>query len=261
MGKESLFQSGILSVTFRRLNVTEVARLAAEARLEAIEWGSDVHVPQGDTALAAETARITTELGLRVSGYASYYRVGDEPEGEFERFLESALALEAPTIRVWAGRLGSEKSDASHRARLVEDAQRIAERAASHGLTIDFEFHNNTLTDTVDSTVALMQEIGAPNVRSCWQPPLRQSPELRLADLQRVLPWLSSVHVFQWVDGERLPLRDGLEEWQRYLELIRTLGRPRTLLLEFVRNDEPEQLMRDAAALHELIAAVSAGRS
>ncbi|MDF2721161.1 MAG: endonuclease [Paenibacillus sp.] len=253
MGNEnkSLFVGGLLSVTFRKLQVKEIVELTAKSGLQLIEWGGDIHVPPGDIAVAKETARMTADAGLQVSGYASYYRVGDEPEGMFERTLDSALALGATSVRVWAGRLGSAKVDAEGRRRVVEDARRIAELAAAGGATIEFEFHNNTLTDTVDSTVQLLEEIGSPHVRSCWQAPLRESVDSRGAGLRRVLPWLSTIHTFQLNGSERMPLQTGAEEWRTYLDLARTTGRRHNVLLEFVREDDPQQFLRDAAALRE----------
>lgn len=257
MGNAPLFVGGMLSVTFRQLQVKEIAELTAKAGLQLIEWGSDVHVPPGETGTARDTARITAENGLRVSGYASYYRVGDEPAGQFDRVLESALELGAPSVRVWAGRVGSARADAELRGRTVEDARRIAEQAAAHGLAVDFEFHNNTLTDTVDSTVRLMEDIGAPHVRSCWQAALDETPEQRSEGLKRILPWLSTIHVFHIVAKERLPLREGVDEWKSYLDIMKPLGKQRAVLLEFVRNNEPEQFMQDAAALNALLDSVN----
>lgn len=252
--KEQLFEAGMLSVTFRKLSVEKIVELSAQAGLDVIGWGGDIHVPHGETAVAAATARMTADAGLGVAGYASYYRAGDEPDGTFDKVLESALALGAPSIRVWAGRLGSAAADEAARGRVVEDARRIAEQAAASGLTVEFEFHGNTLTDTIDSTIRLMEEIGSPHVRSCWQPPLHISVEERAEGLKRLLPWLSTLHVFHWAGSERQSLADGAEEWTSYLDLIRPLRTRRSALLEFVRNDDPEQFLRDATALKALLA-------
>jgi sugar phosphate isomerase/epimerase len=63
------------------------------------------------------------------------------------------------------------------------------------------------------------------------------------------------VHVFHWPRrGERAPLADGAGDWVRYLRILRDAGHACPLLLEFVRNDDPEQLVADAETLQELIA-------
>ena len=48
---------GLCSVTMRQLGVEEVAKLAAESGLRAIEWGGDIHVPPGDPTARTRRAR------------------------------------------------------------------------------------------------------------------------------------------------------------------------------------------------------------
>ena len=96
---------GLCSVTMRHLGVEEVARLAAEAGLRAIEWGGDVHVPPGD-ADAAARARIATRR-RRASSCASYgsYLLadGDGSTDDGRRGCSTPRStLGAPNVRVWA---------------------------------------------------------------------------------------------------------------------------------------------------------------
>ena len=72
-----MIKAGICSITFRRKNPDEIVRLAEQAGLDAIEWGGDVHVPAGDTAVARRVGQITLDAGLSVSSYGSYERVLD----------------------------------------------------------------------------------------------------------------------------------------------------------------------------------------
>ena len=95
------FHTGLTSVTFRQKSAAQIAALAAEAGLEGIEWGGDVHVPPGDAAAAASAARLTREAGLRVTSYGSYYHA--LPQEDFAPVLRSAAALGAPVVRIWAG--------------------------------------------------------------------------------------------------------------------------------------------------------------
>src|SRR5690242_18609852 len=99
--------SGLVSVTFRQLPPQQIVELAAQGGLAAIEWGGDVHVPHGELQTARRVLERTRQAGLQVAAYGSYYRVGVSPaQGlAFESVLETALALQAPTIRVWAGQL------------------------------------------------------------------------------------------------------------------------------------------------------------
>ena len=97
----SLLIPGLVSITFRPLSPQELIKLVAEAGLKAIEWGGDIHVPHGDVSRAQEVGRQTTEAGLSVAAYGSYYRLGvSEAAGlAFEQVLDSAVEDASRMIR------------------------------------------------------------------------------------------------------------------------------------------------------------------
>ncbi|WP_214409306.1 sugar phosphate isomerase/epimerase family protein [Sphaerisporangium fuscum] len=244
-------QPGLVSVTFRRLTAEQVVASAAEAGLAAIEWGGDVHVPHGDLATARRVAAMTAEAGLAVACYGSYYRLGhSSAEGLApETVVETAAELGAPTIRVWAGRIGSAEADAAYWDAVVADARRIAEPAGAAGMTVSFEYHRDTLTDTRASARRLLSRLDGVPVRTLWQPVPERDRAENLGDLRDVLPWLQHVHVFTWTAaGDRLPLADGLDDWEAYLG-VAAEGGARYALLEFVAGDSPARLAEDAATL------------
>lgn len=256
-----MIQSGLVSVTFRGLAPTEILSLAQRAGLAAVEWGGDVHVPHGDLACAERVGQQTRAAGLRVASYGSYYRVGHPEEGlDFTTVLETALALGAPHVRVWAGRLGSAAADAAHWQRVVADARRIGALAAQAGLRVAFEFHGGTLTDSAAAAQRLLVEVAHPAVQSYWQPPQGAAHAENLAGLALVQPWLSHLHVFHWLvsapgsPADRRPLAEGAALWPAYLRQAAQDGRERCALLEFVRGDSPEQFLQDAAALNGWLA-------
>ena len=90
---------GLCSITFRDLSVTEVIKLAKEAKLDGIEWGADKHVIPTDLKNAEIVAKQTNEAGLEVASYGSYYRVGEiDNDYCFEDFLKAALALDRKSV-------------------------------------------------------------------------------------------------------------------------------------------------------------------
>lgn len=135
---------GICSVTLRSASIEEVVSVASEAGLAGIEWGTDAHVT--DTASAEKAREASEEAGLTALSLGSYYRAGSF--GDFEQELKLAEILGAPRIRIWAGGSGSADADAELRDAVIRDARRVAGLAAERGISIAFEYHANTLTDS-----------------------------------------------------------------------------------------------------------------
>lgn len=248
------FRSGLCSITLRKLPVDEVIAVAARAGLGCIEWGGDVHVRPGDLAEARKVAQLTADAGLSVASYGSYFRAGVTPDVEYADVLSSAVALGAPRIRIWAGRLGSAEADAAARGAVVGAIQSAADQAAEQGVALGLEFHRNTLTDDIDSTLALLDEIDRDNVSSYWQPPNGMPEDEALETLHR-LGSVPAVHVFSWWPGTtRLPLAERESLWRSALQGLGAQRSPVDLLLEFVAEDDPENLVRDGAQLNRWIA-------
>lgn len=252
----STIYPGLVSITFRQLSPAAIVDLVTQAQLTGIEWGGDVHAPHGDVATARRVRQQTVDAGLRVAAYGSYYRVSHDETGPFAAVLDSAVALGAPTIRVWAGRQGSDKADEAYRQAVIDDSRRIADLAAAAGVTIAYEFHANTLTDSSASARALLEQVDHPTVRSYWQPPRHSQVETNLAGIDAVAPWLDNLHVFQWqrASGAREALNSGAADWRQYLDKVDALPGDRFALLEFVQDDEPAAFLRDAATLRQWLA-------
>jgi 3-dehydroshikimate dehydratase len=252
------FSTGLVSVTFRKLSPRQIVDLVKEARLQCIEWGGDIHAPPGDEPRAREIAGMMQEAGLKPLAYGSYFRVGEDDVEKFEPVLETTRLLGAPCVRVWAGRKGSAEASAEYRQRVVGDSLAIARAAHEHGLLVAYEYHANTLTDTDDSTSDLLEAADHPAIRTLWQPPVGRTADQNRLSLRLVLPKLHHVHVYHWPQrGERAPLADGKEPWQQYITVLHESGHACPMLLEFVKDDDPQQFLRDAATLREWLAPFS----
>ena len=257
----SLIRSGLVSITFRQQTTERVISLACEASLSGIEWGGDVHVPHGEPDTARRVGLMTRDAGLQVAAYGSYYFVGQsEDDGlEFSRVLETAKALEAPTIRVWAGTKGSDKADDADWSRVVDDAQRIAGLAAQIGTRVCLEYHGNSLTDHHRAATSLHKRIACDNVDLLWQPLYNHGFEDQLSAINSMLPLISNIHVFWWLPSDnpcgydRLPLADGIDAWTAFVAVLRRSSRDRFAMLEFVKDDDVERFFADAHVLHTLL--------
>lgn len=249
-----MIETGLVSVTFRGLSVEEVISAAKQAGLTGIEWGGDIHVPPGNQAHAAHVRALTEAAGLKVFAYGSYYRPGEDSAEAFHPVLETAIALGAPSIRVWAGGKWTHEADDAYIARVVQVTQEICDLAVAHGIQICYEYHGWTLTDGRENACAVYEKIQRPNMRLYWQPNFVLSQDENLLALQAVMPHLRDVHVFYWdPDQKRFPLQDGAAVWAEYLTLLQKDTKDHRLMLEFVNGDCVEQLCQDAAALHKLL--------
>ncbi|HET6295005.1 MAG TPA: TIM barrel protein [Kribbella sp.] len=247
-------RTGLVSVTFRQLAVEEVVEVAVQAGLAAVEWGGDVHVPLGDLPAARKARALCEDNGLAVAAYGSYLRAGSVDREEIRTAVTTAAELGAPRIRVWAGTVGTAEAGVGDRMAVTRGLAELADVAAGSGIEIAMEFHRGTLTDEVDSTITLLLDVGAPNLTTYWQPPVDLNDVECLEQLEALMPWLSTVHVFSWwPSNNRLPLAARESLWRPVLDRLAAEPREINALLEFVADDSIAQLTTDAANLHSWV--------
>lgn len=270
-----MIKPGICSVTLAKKSVSEVIEIVKEAGLEGIEWWGKDHVPHGDIETAVKVKALTDAAGLKVSSYGSYYRVGiSELEGLcFQSVLDTAVALGAPTIRVWAGNCDYGKANGTLIGNVVADTRRIADMSAARGISVTFEFHGVSLTDNNDNAIKFASQVEHPAVFFSWQSPHGYELGHCLAGLKGLLPRLSTIHVYHWTIGSyekntvnetvrplkypedfhRHPLSDGTDRWCEYFKAVNSTGRDHFALLEFVKDDLPAQVIEDAGTLKKML--------
>lgn len=152
---------------------------------DAIEAAADigydgVEIMARDPHLSAETSRERAEeirglvtrhdltipcLGTYTGGYAR--KPDEECQAEletFERFLELSTVLEVDLLRHGAGRPSVREATDGDFERAADWLRRAADRAAAYDRTIGLEIHSDRLTETVASTLRLLQLIDRDNV-------------------------------------------------------------------------------------------------
>lgn len=252
-----MIKSGVCSITFRDRTPEQIIALAVQAGLDGIEWGGDVHVPSTDLENAKRVGRLTRDAGLEVSSYGSYYFAFDklgEPLADFEPVIDATLALEAPVLRVWAGAFAIEKTPGYFQT-VAEQSHRMARVAERQGIKVAYEFHGNTFTETLEGTLELLHTADHDNLYTYWQPPNGSGLDQRLEQIAALKDRLLNLHVFQWDAAtkppyERRPLAEGADIWNACLAAADKPGTERYALLEYVRDDDPRQFLKDAATLN-----------
>ncbi|WEX73909.1 sugar phosphate isomerase/epimerase [Sinorhizobium numidicum] len=251
------FEPALCTVTFRKMPADAIVRLAVNARLAAIEWAGDTHVPPGDGPTARHVARLCERAGLATS-YGSYVTPPTDDLSAFMRALDTAIALGASNIRIWPGtrQRDSEDYNADERRAAADAIRDMGAEAVRHGVTVSLEYHPQSLTDDTQSARRLIEAIAHDNVYLYWQPRPGLELDEALAEVGELGEHVSHVHVFAWdADRNRFPLKSASEYWRTVLSAMpasRWSGR-RFAMLEFVANDDPAAFFEDAATLRQIL--------
>jgi sugar phosphate isomerase/epimerase len=246
---------GLCSVTFRQLAPEEIVALAVDAQLEVIEWGGDVHVPPGDVERAAQVARATTDGGLAVCSYGSYFRAGADEA--LTPILDSAEALGADRVRIWAGHVDSADASPEQYAQIAARLRDAAAEASERGIGLALEYHRGTIADRPDAVLRLLADVDSPALSTYWQPSVGAPDDVALAEFGALAVHTSAVHVFSWwPQAERLRLHERGAMWEGLFAAASALSTPaRDALLEFVPDHDPALLVPEAATLRGWLAA------
>ena len=257
---DNKFRAGIVSVTFRQYEYKNLIRYIKATDLSCVEWGSDIHVPYDNSHKAVDVAVEMQKNNLVSASYGSYYRLGnsDNTPEMFSMILNNAKILGVPMIRVWGGTTGSSNLDEKDKQDIIKDVLNIAGTAKKENIKISLEYHANTITDTIESTIKFIKEVrkqeNGDNVYLYWQPNQNRDFFTNKAELMLVCPYLSNVHVFAWETENRFALDFHREHWENYINIIKNnSGKNHDFLLEFVKDDLVEQMTEDAKVLVELI--------
>ena len=248
------YRLGLVSISFRQHTPREILETMKQAGLTCIEWGSDVHAPRRDKERLREIVTLQKEYGIDCASYGTYFRLGETPMEELPDYIAAAKILGTNIIRLWCGnKCGADMTDEEWASLLAvcREAARIAEE---NEVVFCMESHHSTLTERMEDSLTLMREINSPYFRLYWQPFQWLEAEENLPIAQNIGPFTEIVHVFQWkkpkLDPTRFSLYEGAEEWRSYL---RAIPAPRTLLLEFMPDDQLSTLPTEAEALRTII--------
>ena len=59
--------------------------------------------------------------------------------------------------------------------------------------------------------------------------------------------------MFQWIERVRRPLEEGINVWTEYMKVIKQVEGDRYCMIEFVKDDTPEQFLKDAEVLKKIV--------
>lgn len=256
---------GLCTIVFRELLLKEVIQIARSIGVDGIEvLGQAPHV--GVEASEKDVENISNEIfanGLRVSVYGSYIRFaykGKEvdPQGAFRKALMIAKLLGTSIMRIWVGDKPSKDMNEGDWSLASAALSRACEAAAEFGITLAMEMHDGYFTDTAASTLRLIQEVNAPNLKANYQPSFRPDHDDIMEGFRAVKGFIANVHAqnfygFAKTSGEpieRSLLSNGVVDYVDIVRELQEIGYPGFISMEFAKEpDKLGNIRKDAAYL------------
>ncbi len=245
-----MHNTGVVSVSFRPLNPEEILQGMIKANLKYIEWGSDVHAPCTDEARLDALVELMKKYDITCSSYGGYFRLGVNPIEELPDYLKAAKKLGTNIVRIWAGKAKLEEMTPEWRKSMIEEGRKAAKLAEEAGIILCMECHRDTMTETKEYALELMEGVNSPNFRTYWQPNCATVEE-NVAFIRALKPYIVHLHVYNWKEGVKYPLGDAIDAWKTY---VAEFPEDHTLLLEFMPDGLIETLPREADSLRQIVA-------
>lgn len=245
-----MFETGLVSVSFRSLESTEIVDLCRKNGLGYIEWGSDVHAPCDNTEKLQEIVKLQDASGIVCSSYGTYFRVGINAAEEIYPYIKAAKTLGTNILRLWCGDKNYTDMSGEERDFIISESKRLAQIAEKNGVTLCMECHNKTFTNCLNGALELMKTVDSPNFQMYWQPNQFRTIDENLLYAEKIAEYSKVIHVFNWEGRNKFPLGEALDLWKRYLSFF---DGSQKLLLEFMPDGKPESLGAEAEALKRIL--------
>jgi len=251
-----MYKLGVASVSFRTLSAERIIELASDAGLEVIEWGSDVHAPCRENKRLNEIAKKQGEKNIRCSSYGTYFRLGVNAIEELEWYISAAKRLGTNVLRIWCGNKNYQNLSEAEKAAIIAEGKKAAMIAEKLKAVLCLECHENTFTNCVEGALEIMQCVQSPSFRMYWQPNAYGNVCYNREYARRIAPYVVNLHVLYWTGDtpRQESLSKGFKDWIKYLSCFNS---DMTLLLEFMPEDNPEHLKKEAMYLRELVREVT----
>ncbi|WP_051251164.1 sugar phosphate isomerase/epimerase family protein [Paenibacillus harenae] len=195
----------LCTISFRHqlISFSDLVRYALRHRFDGIElWGVHaLNLYQYERESTREQLDKLQGGGLRVSMISDYFDIS--PEADFSntlarcaQLIEAAGLFGVKRLRSFAGQRPSAELSDAERFQAVERLRQLCDLCQAGGIHLLLETHPNTLTDTVDATLALLAELDHRNARinldflHVWE-----SGTDPIDGFERLKPWVDHFHL------------------------------------------------------------------
>ncbi|MFG0213069.1 sugar phosphate isomerase/epimerase family protein [Brevibacillus porteri] len=206
----------LCTITFRHqlISFAEIVRFAHRHHFDGIElWGTHAHdLYEHDRLEMEEQLRVLRDQGMSISMLSDYLDIATS--SGFQRTLEKAKRLislanwlHVKQIRTFAGQKASKEVGPEERARYVHHLYILCQMCQEHGIQLLVETHPNTLTDSMSSTLALLQEVNHPALKvnldflHVWE-----SGADPIDSYEQLKPWVVHYHLKNISSSNHLPV-------------------------------------------------------
>ncbi|MES5926353.1 sugar phosphate isomerase/epimerase [Bacillus cereus group sp. MG9] len=194
----------LCTISFRHqlISFTDIVQFAYENGFEGIElWGThaqNLYMQERETT--EREIDYLKDKNLEVTMISDYLDISlladfQKTMEKCEQLVTLANWFNTNKIRTFAGQKGSEDFSEQERKEYVERIRMICDLFAPHNMYILLETHPNTLTDTLPSTLKLLEEVNHPYLKinldflHIWE-----SGADPVDSFHRLKPWIQHYH-------------------------------------------------------------------
>ncbi|KZD43511.1 3-dehydroshikimate dehydratase [Bacillus cereus] len=194
----------LCTISFRHqlISFTDIVQFAYENSFEGIElWGThaqNLYMQERETT--EREIDYLKDKNLEVTMISDYLDISlladfQKTMEKCEQLVTLANWFNTNKIRTFAGQKGSEDFSEQERKEYVERIRMICDLFAPHNMYILLETHPNTLTDTLPSTLKLLEEVNHPYLKinldflHIWE-----SGADPVDSFHRLKPWIQHYH-------------------------------------------------------------------
>ena len=225
-----------------QMDLFDFVNLAADMALDAVELTSYYFPPDVDNDYLHRLKQHAFVLGLDVSGTSvgNDFCVAPGPERDKQMelvrtWVDHAAELDAPVIRIFAGRVPKGETEAIAVSRAIEGIKASLPYAAKKGVSLALENHGG-ITATPDQILTLVKAVDAPNFGVNLDTGNFHSED-PYADMARLAPYAINVQVKTEISREGKKKEEA--DLARVVSLLRETRYSGYVVLEYEASDDP----------------------
>jgi sugar phosphate isomerase/epimerase len=225
-----------------QMDLFDFVNLAADMRLDAVELTSYYFPADVDDEYLHRLKQHAFVLGLDVSGTSvgNDFCVPPGPDRDKQMALvrtwvDHAAELDAPVIRIFAGRVPKGDSEEAAVARAIEGIKAALPYAARKGVSLALENHGG-ITATIPQMLALVKAVDAPNFGVNLDTGNFRTPD-PYADLAQLAPYAINVQVKTEITRQGKPKEEA--NLARIVAILRESRYSGYVVLEYEAAEDP----------------------